>query len=49
MLYAEIGARLDGDAYAVDGWPRDLVKRRAFNILVNADGHNAARRAIAKK
>jgi hypothetical protein len=47
MLYAEIGARLDGDAYAVDGWPRDLVKR-AFNILVNAENHNSALRAIAK-
>jgi hypothetical protein len=26
MLYAEIGARLEGDAYAVDGWPRHVVK-----------------------
>jgi hypothetical protein len=26
MLYAEIGARLEGDAYAVDGWPRKLMK-----------------------
>jgi len=46
MLYAKVGARLDGDAYAVDGWPRDLVKR-AFNILVNAENHNSALRAIA--
>jgi hypothetical protein len=46
MLYAEIGARLDGDAYAVDGWSRKLVKR-AFNILVNAENHNSALRAIA--
>jgi hypothetical protein len=46
MLYAEIGVPLDGDAYAIDGWLRDLVKR-AFNILVNAKNHDAARRAIA--
>jgi hypothetical protein len=46
MLYAEIGARLEGDAYVVDGWPRKLVKR-AFNILVNAESHDSARRAIA--
>jgi hypothetical protein len=48
MLYAETGARLDGDAYAVDGWSRDLVKR-AFNILVNADSQDSARRAIASE
>jgi hypothetical protein len=46
MLYAEIGARLEGDAYAVDGWPRNLVKV-AFNILVNAENHGSALRAIA--
>jgi hypothetical protein len=48
MLYAEIGARLDGDAYAVNGCDRALVKR-AFNILVNAENHDSARRAIALK
>ena len=46
MLYAQIGARLEGDAYAVDGWPRNLVKV-AFNILVNAENHDSALRAIA--
>jgi len=46
MLYAEIGARLEGDAYAVDGWPRHVVKV-AFNILVNAENHDSALRAIA--
>ena len=48
MLYAEIGARLEGDAYAIDGWPRNLVKV-AFNILVNAENHDSALRAIALK
>jgi hypothetical protein len=46
MLYASIGARPEGDAYEIDGWPRDLVKR-AFNILVNAENFDSARRAIA--
>jgi hypothetical protein len=46
MLYAQIGARLEGDAYSVDGWPRNLVKV-AFNILVNAENHGSALRAIA--
>jgi hypothetical protein len=46
MLYAHIGARLEGDAYDIDGWPRNLVKR-AFNILVNAANYDAALRAIA--
>lgn len=48
MLYSEIEARFEGDAYAVDGWPRNLVKR-AFNILVNAENYDSARRAIALK
>jgi len=46
MLYGEIGVRLKGDAYAVDGWPRNLVKV-AFNTLVNAGNYDSARRAIA--
>jgi hypothetical protein len=47
MLYAEIEAHLEGDAYAVDGWPRNLVKR-AFNILVNAENHDSARRSLER-
>ena len=46
MLYAEIGAHFEGDAYAVDGWPRKLVKC-VFNILVNAESHDSALRAAA--
>jgi hypothetical protein len=46
MLYAEIGECLDGDAYALDGWLRKIVKR-AFNILINAESHDSAHRAIA--
>lgn len=48
MLYAEIGERLQGDAYAIDGWPRKIVKR-AFNILINAATYDAALRAIASE
>jgi len=48
MLYASIGARPEGDAYEIDGWRRDLVKR-AFNILVNAENGASARRAIARE
>jgi hypothetical protein len=46
MLHAEIGARLEGDAYDIARWPRNLVKR-GFNILVNAANYDAALRAIA--
>ena len=46
MLYAEIRECLEGDAYALDGWPRKIVKR-GFNILINAESHDSARRAIA--
>ena len=46
MLYAEIGAPLQGDAYDIASWPRNLVKR-GFNILVNAAHYDAALRAIA--
>lgn len=46
MLYAEIGECLEGDAYALDGCPRKLMKR-AFNILINAESYNSALRAIA--
>jgi len=46
MLYAEIGTHLEGNAYDIEGWPRNLVKR-AFNIVVNADNYDSARWAIA--
>lgn len=46
LLYAEAGAPLPGDAYAVEGWPRQLVKV-AFNVMVNCDTVPRARRAIA--
>jgi hypothetical protein len=48
MLYCEIGAHFEGDAYAIDGWPRHIVKR-AFNILVNAENYDSALRAIASE
>ena len=50
LLYAEAGAALEGDAYALDGFEDDrpLVKR-AFNIAVNADTEMAAVRAIAQE
>jgi hypothetical protein len=39
MMYAEVGATLEGDAYEINapGVPREVVKR-AFNKLVNASG-----------
>ena len=46
MLYAEIGACLEGDAYEIIGWSRPLVKR-ALNILINAENYDSALRAIA--
>lgn len=46
MLYAEAGAPLPADCYALKGWERKLVKR-AFLILVNAATAHAARLAIA--
>lgn len=46
ILYAQFGATLPDDAYAVDGWPRDLVKV-ALLILVNSAHIHDARYAIA--
>lgn len=46
MLYAEAGAPLPADCYALKGWGRQLVKR-AFLILVNAATAHTARLAIA--
>lgn len=45
LLYAAAGRRLDGDAYTLDGWDRQVCKR-AFNILLNADGYHRALGAI---
>lgn len=46
MLYAEAGAPLPVDCYALKGWGRQLVKR-AFLILINAPTAHRARSAIA--
>ena len=46
MLYAKAGADLPEESYAIDGWPRSLVKV-AFLILVNAKSKRDARLAIA--
>lgn len=46
ILYAEIGATRPDDCYAIDGWPRPLVKR-AVCILINAPTLHSARLAIA--
>ena len=48
MLYSLAGRRLDGDAYDVPAYERDLVKR-ALMILLNADKPQAALRAVAEK
>lgn len=45
LLYALAGHWLEDDAYALDGWERDICKR-AFNILLNATGHRQALGAI---
>lgn len=46
ILYAQTGAPLPEDSYAIDGWPRDLVKVGLL-ILVNAKTMQEARFAIA--
>lgn len=46
MLYAEAGATMPGDCYAVPGWPRPLVKR-AMLVVLNAPTLHSARLAIA--
>jgi hypothetical protein len=45
LLYAAAGQKLDGDAYALDGWDRNACKR-AFNILLNAGSYREALGAI---
>ena len=42
ILYAQADARLPADAYAVDGWPRALVKV-ALLVLINARNRASAR------
>ncbi len=42
LLYNLCGARLDGDAYTLEGFNRSEGKL-AFNILLNATGHKANR------
>lgn len=46
LLYAQIGAPLPADCYAISGWSRPLAKIGLL-ILVNAKTKNSARLAIA--
>ena len=46
ILYAEAGVPMPADCYAIDGWPRDLVKV-AMLTLINARTVHAARLSIA--
>ncbi len=48
LLYAQAGHSLDGDAYDISGWDRQLAKQ-AFNILINADTRQKAVAAVAEK
>jgi hypothetical protein len=41
MLYAEAGLPMPADPYAIDGWPREQVKR-ALLIAINAPSHRKA-------
>jgi hypothetical protein len=47
LLAAQLGVDLGpGDIYAVDGWPRQIVKR-AVNIMINAETMHSALGAIS--
>jgi len=46
MLYAEAKLPLPRDVYAIDGWPRKLVKVATFT-LINAKNESSARFSIA--
>ena len=46
ILYAEAGATMPTDCYALDGWPRKLVKV-AMLTLINAPTIHKARHSIA--
>jgi hypothetical protein len=48
ILYCKRGLKFDGDAYDVDGFPRDHVKR-GFNIAVNSPDRCSAVYALAKR
>jgi hypothetical protein len=47
LLYALAGKPLAGDAYAIEGWDRPLVKE-AVNTLINADDELSAMQSIAQ-
>jgi hypothetical protein len=47
LIHARAGKRLEGDAYTVPGWERQLGKL-GFNILLNARGYQQALGAIAE-
>lgn len=47
LLYGIAGRHLEGDAYTISGWDRDVVKK-AFNTLLNTQDFKEARGAIAK-
>jgi hypothetical protein len=46
LLYKEVGKELVGDAYDLDGWPRQYAKR-ALLIAINARNVTSAIRALA--
>ncbi|WP_152048503.1 hypothetical protein [Aureimonas psammosilenae] len=48
MLYAEVGAKLEGDAYDLVGWPRKLAKM-AMLVMINADNMREAAYSLARK
>lgn len=48
ILYAQAGIDLPQDSYAVEGWPRPLVKR-ALLILINSANEAQARLCIANQ
>lgn len=48
ILYAVAGAPMPSDCYALDGWPRPLVKVATL-ILINASTEARARKAIANQ
>jgi hypothetical protein len=48
LLYAAFARSLDGDAYSVDGYARDLTKC-AWQILINASSRRSAVSAVARK
>jgi hypothetical protein len=48
ILYAQAGAALPEDSYAIAGWPRPLVKR-ALLILINSANEAQARLCIAHR